>query len=234
MAQARPVGPAPMTATSSTVSSMTRCVHFRTRRLSEEPATGWIARGTHRAKASGLMWLYLAGALLALPPELPGERFSRPLGLPLLAAGTSEVQKKLGTAPITETGHFEDTSCYFVTASKTMVIFSVGREGISAAFTMRRTTGSVPAECVPMSRAARRLALEVEGLRLGMTLVSFEKTVGKTADLNVFDVPGGMRGVEFAHTRTVSQTDIFVHIVVAGRFENGRLVELIVRKTAST
>jgi hypothetical protein len=196
----------------------------------------WPARGTRRAKASGLMWLYLAGFLLAQPatPELAGERLTRPLGLPLLATKTPGIQKKLGAAPVTETGHFEDTSCYVVAASKTLVIFSVGREGISASFTMRRIGGSVPAECVPMIRSARNFALEVEGLRLGMTLAAFEKRAGRTTELNVLDVPGGMRGVEFARTEAAPRAELFVHIVVAGRFANGRLVELVVRKTAST
>ena len=155
----------------------------------------------------------------------PGEQFTRPLGMQLVRTTIVEAQQRLGAAPVVESGHHEQTVCYFDSRSRTYVAFTAQDEGLSGGFTARRLEGETPPGCARLPASALK-ALErgIGGLRLGMSRQQFLAVVGTR--VSVAD------GFE---TATFERSDpLFISVVVRARFAHGRLAEYVILKTATT
>jgi hypothetical protein len=141
------------------------------------------------------------------------------------------VQRAFGPAPASEPGHHDLSVCYHVAASKTLFVFTSGMEGISASFTMRRFTGRPPEGCPALQLGAKRLALSIAGLELGLSDKRFRSIVG-----NVLTLADGALAARFARVerQPMSRAPLDVIIGVEGRFVSGRLVDLVIWKTIST
>ena len=167
----------------------------------------------------------------------PGEQFVCPLDLPLVATTVTDAQRRLGTAAVTVAGHHEETVCYVDLPSHTLVAFMAQAEGLNGSFTARRLRGKAPGSCSRLPGwASAKLEKGVGGLRLGMLKQHFAAVVGK--DLRFVD---GFETATFERTelleRKAGQAEphtLFISIVVRARFEQGRLVEYVVLKSAST
>jgi hypothetical protein len=165
----------------------------------------------------------------------PGEQYTSPLGLPLVATTMAQVQARLGSAPVTSEGHGQDVACYFWPASHTLVEFSVGREGIDSAFTMQAVDNAALRRKCPEISADRVAGLTpaVGTLRLGMTRTEF------AAALNL---PEGATGITFSRQEPMRrpdgsldlENDIFTTIEIAARFDKDTLTKLRISKSAST
>ena len=188
--------------------------------------------------AGGIVIAALAVALAAaeLPP---GEQFTRPLGLPLVATTIEDAQRRLGSALVTVAGHHEQTVCYVDRPSRTFVAFMAQAEGLSGGFTVRRLGSEVPASCSQLPDwALARLASSVGGLRLGMLRKTFATVLVLGTRLKQVD---GFETATFERSelleRRPGQTEadtLFTTIIVRGRFHEGRLVEYDVVKSSST
>ena len=187
---------------------------------------------------TGLAAIWLLVASTGGTGQESGEPFTRPLGFPLVTTTVVDVQKTLGAARVTESGHYEQVVCYVWPTSSPVVTFMSQKEGLSGRFTMRSISEPAPAECsvIPQS-VSRRIKLEVGGLRLGMPRREFERLLGRVKPL-----PDGTVGATFERTEPIDRAKhpaatadtLYVTIVVGGRFSNGRLIELVVWKSMST
>lgn len=184
-------------------------------------------------KVSAALLVAITGLAVA---DQPGERFTAPLGLPLIDTGVLAIQERLGPAQVSIAGHHEETVCYLWPDPSSVVFFAVGQEGIDASFTMRQLEGEAPANCsvVPASKA-KQIPLNVGGLTLGMTKAAFVKVVGPVKALS-----NGTVGIELWRKDPLPQSQgndaeyLDVGIRIEGRFKGDRLTELVVWKSEST
>ena len=174
----------------------------------------------------------------AAAAEKPGAQFTRPLGLPLVETSVADVQRRLGAAPIGESGHYEETVCYVDLPTRTYVAFMAQGEGLSGSFTARRFGKRTPKGCsVLPASALTQLRRGVGGLWLGMRKAEFAAAVGETILL-----PDGFLQAKFEWSESIDRAKhplgvgdaLFTDIEVRGRFTGDRLVEFVIWKSAST
>ena len=190
-------------------------------------------RGLGSAIAVGVV-IATAGAAA----EKPGAQFTQPLGLPLIETTVADVHRRLGPAPVSESGHYEETVCYVDQRTRTYVAFMAQGEGLSGSFTARRFGKRTPEGCSALPASAlRQLRRGVGGLLLGMRRAEFAAAVGTTTLL-----PDGFLQAKFEWSESIDRAKhplgvgdvLFTAIEVRGRFTGGRLVEFVIWKTAST
>jgi hypothetical protein len=140
-----------------------------------------------------------------------GDRFSRPLGLPLLEARLQDVERVLGNAVVKDQEAFV---CYVAPTKGVFLRFELGVEPRLAGFTMRELSGAVAAPCAVLEPAAEaRANLVVGGLGLGMSRSQAIRVLGPG--------PQSQDGRLF---RRFTGADRY--IVISGRFQDDRLTEL--------
>jgi len=202
-----------------------------------------------------LAYIALASALLisvTAKAAAVGERFTSFAGFQLGAVTLADIQNQLGTTKVVETGdagEYTASVCYAVPNG--VVLFFAGeldgQEHNLGGFGFTNKTEREPCGSWPTTLTAP--ALDIGGLRLGLTLKEFTNIVGTSVRMEgnkAYAFFEGRRTMTEEETsrlprevqamvKTGEQQNYFdVVVSVVATFAHGRLVELRVWKTETT
>jgi hypothetical protein len=196
--------------------------------------------------------LALATSLAAVAPgsgEHPGEQFTELLGFRLLQAKLADVQRRLGSVELSETGEAGEylaSLCYTDRRAHTTVLFKSGEMGGPdhelLGFELRRHADPTDSKCRPIESSAGAVhSLQLGPLHLGMTRDAYAQALGELQELSgrgtgrVFERRQPMTQEELARCPQCAPYPFWdVVIEVFGEFRNGVLVRLSVWKTVTS
>ncbi len=179
--------------------------------------------------------LALAIVTASSAQQEPGEQFTSPLGFPLIDTTVADVQRVFGRATVTEMGHHEQVICYVWPDSGVVVTFMSQMEGLYGSFSIRYQQETPTDECQPLIRPGSRvMELTFGGLRLGISKVEFEHTLGRIETVGADSLRASYKRTEIIDHPLWGRTPLQTRIYVYGKFMENRLVELTIMKASST
>ncbi len=167
--------------------------------------------------------------------DTPGEKFTNPLGFPLIDTSIDDIQLVLGPASIVEEEHHVEVICYILPDSGVSLTFWAQGEGLSGGFSIQTIDSSMTDDCSTISdHIPDSSDLSVGGIRLGISKQTLKRLLEHESVEEGDSIRAHYERIETVDHPTWGATPLHIDIYVTGYFIDNKLIKLSIGKSAST